>query len=292
MKPKTLLQRAGVLAALLGALAFAAWAGARAWAEDGISVRTTSYGPHAMHLADVYELEAPIGQPAKKHRPAALMIHGGGWSAGTRTDFADLARWIARQGFVAVSVDYRLVPAARWPAQAEDAELAMWWLRENAAALGVDPHRVVVIGGSAGGHLAGWLATSDRTSPRGTPSRANAVISFWGPWDLTVTKLREDARNMIAALVGPRAPRDASPIFKVDGRTAPTMFIHGTADELVPHDQSTRACAALAAAKVRCELVLLEGEGHGLTKHTGQAVKLLERMQAFVGEVLPERAVP
>lgn len=288
MNPNTLVQRAVRLAALLAALAVAAWA--VAGRDEGIAMRTMPYGPHAMHLADVYE--ANSGASPAKPRPAALMIHGGGWSAGTRADFADLARWIARQGFVAVSVDYRLVPSARWPAQADDVELAMWWLRENAATLRIDPRRVVVVGGSAGGHLAGWLATSDRRSPLGTPSRADAVISFWGPWDLSVSGLREDARNMIAALVGPQAPREASPIFRVDARTAPTMFIHGTADELVPHDQSTRACAALIAARVRCELLLLEGAEHGLTRRTAEPAKVLQRMQAFIAEVLPERAAP
>lgn len=288
MNPNTLLRRAARLAAWLAALAVAAWA--IAGRDENVAMRTVPYGPHAMHLADVYE--ANSGASPAKPRPAALMIHGGGWSAGTRADFADLARWIARQGFVAVSVDYRLVPSARWPAQADDVELAMWWLRENAATLRIDPQRVVVVGGSAGGHLAGWLATSDRRSPRGTPSRADAVISFWGPWDLSVSGLRDDARNMIAALVGPQAPREASPIFRVDARTAPTMFIHGTADELVPHDQSTRACAALTAARVRCELLLLEGAEHGLTRRTAEPANVLQRMQAFIAEVLPERVPP
>ncbi|HEX7639255.1 MAG TPA: prolyl oligopeptidase family serine peptidase, partial [Burkholderiaceae bacterium] len=171
----------------------------------------------------------------------------------------------------------------------EDARQAVWWLREHAATLGIDPHRVLALGGSAGALLAGWLGTSDRTDARGTHSRADAVVSLWGPWDLTVVPPREDARHMVDALLGAWPARSASPIFRIDPRASPTLFIHGTADTLVPPGQSTRACEALRASGVHCEVVLLDGEGHG-PAHTDVG-GLLSRIVAFAAKVLP-RPVP
>ena len=254
--------------------------------RNSVSVRSTSYGPHPSQKADVYELQ---GQPpAKASRPAVLLIHGGGWVAGGREDFADMARWFAHQGVVAVSIGYRLTPKAQWPAQAEDVEHAAWWLRENAPAMNIDTERIIAIGGSAGGHLAAWLGTTNKVNAKGTPSRVNLVISLWGPWDLTTANIREDARNMIAALMGPLPARSASPIFHIDSRSAPALLIHGTADELVPPDQSIRACEALKAARVECDLMLLEGEGHELTGNNPAAV--LGRVKRFVTRHMQTRA--
>jgi acetyl esterase/lipase len=249
--------------------------------SSGVTMRTVAYGPLAEQKADVYELASPPAPAAS--RPVALLIHGGGWVAGSRSEFADMARWLAHQGMVPIAIDYRFVTQATWPAQADDVERAVWWLRENAQSLHADPSRVVAIGGSAGGHLAAWLGTTDRQSPQGTPSRVNAVVSMWGPWDLTATNVREDGRNMISALMAGRPAREASPLYRIDGRTAPTMLIHGTRDELVPPDQSTHACEVLRAAKVECDLVLMEGEGHGLTSKNPDLRPLIERLSAFLG---------
>lgn len=247
--------------------------------QDGVGVQTVSYGAQESQRADVYQVPRPADCSAA---PAVVLIHGGGWGAGNRGEFADLARWLAQQGAVAISIDYRLSPKAHWPAQAEDAEQAVWWVREHAQSLRIDPRRVVAIGGSAGGHLAAWLGTTNRLDAQGTPSRVNAVVSLWGPWDLTATNVREDGKNMIAALMGPTAPREASPLFRIDAQSAPTMVIHGTADELVPPDQSTRACEALRAAHVACELMLLPGEGHGFTTKNAEPLAALARMADFV----------
>ncbi|WP_161974522.1 alpha/beta hydrolase [Piscinibacter terrae] len=248
---------------------------------SGVTMRTLAYGPLPQQQADVYEPASPPASAAS--RPVALLIHGGGWVAGSRSEFGDMARWLAQQGMVPIAIDYRFVTQATWPAQADDVERAVWWLRENAQALHADPSRVVAIGGSAGGHLAAWLGTTDHPSPKGTPSRVNAVVSMWGPWDLTATNVREDGKNMIAALMGSRPAQEASPLYRIDARTAPTMLIHGTRDELVPPDQSTHACEVLRAAKVECDLLLLEGEGHGLTSKNPDLRPVIERLSAFLG---------
>lgn len=92
------------------------------------------------------------------------------------------------------------------------------------------------------------------------------MVSIWGPWDLTVTNIRPYAKNMIATLMGEQNPRSASPLVYVDSHSAPALLVHGTQDSLVPPDQSQRACDALRAAKVACELVWLEGVNHRFTK--------------------------
>ncbi|HEY0857017.1 MAG TPA: alpha/beta hydrolase, partial [Albitalea sp.] len=188
----------------------------------------------------------------------------------------------AQHGMLPVAIDYRLAPQSHWPAQAEDVEEAVWWLRENAASLGIDPQRVVAVGSSAGGHLAAWLATTNRTSPRGTPSRPDAVVSLAGPWDLAAANLHADARGMVATLLGAQPARAASPLWRIDSRSAPALLIHGTKDELIPPDQSTRACAALRAAQVDCDLMLLEGEGHVLSSHDADVMARHERIRAFI----------
>lgn len=246
--------------------------------EDVVTVHTITYGKNSLK-ADIYEQK---GEVQNGRKPAVLLIHGGGWSAGSRTEFMELAKWLAQQGAVPIAIDYRLTAnGAQWPAQAQDVEEAVWWIRENASKLHIDPNRVVAIGGSAGGHLAAWLGTTDRRNDNGTPSRANLVVSIWGPWDLTVSNIRQDAKNMIGALMGNQDPQLASPLAYIDSHSAPALVIHGTQDSLVPPDQSIRACDALRTAKVTCELILLEGVNHQFT-NSEDVAKLAIRVKDFI----------
>lgn len=246
--------------------------------EDPVSVHTVSYGQHGLN-ADVYE-QRDLAQSAGK--PAILLIHGGGWGAGNRGEFKDFAKWLTQQGAVSIAIDYRLTTSgAQWPAQARDVEEAVWWIRENAGSLHIDPNRVVAIGGSAGGHLAAWLGTTDRRNASGTPSRVNLVVSIWGPWDLTVSDIRQDAKNMIAGLMGNQNPRLASPLAYIDSSSAPALLIHGTRDDLVPPDQSKRACDALRAANVACELMLLDGVNHRFT-NSEEVARAAMRVKDFI----------
>ncbi len=264
-------------------LAVIAAAGFLAPACAQVTVRSVVYGSSGM-LADIYESRATAPVEGKI---AVLIIHGGGWSAGSRHEFKTLAHWLVQQGTVPILIDYRLTSdGARWPAQARDVEEAMWMIRENAVALRVNPSKVVALGGSAGGHLAAWLGTTDRRNARGTSSRANAIVSIWGPWDLTEPPRRDDAVNMINALMGDLAPRAASPLFFIDANAAPALLIHGARDSLVPPRQSSRACSALRAAKVRCDLVMLPDENHSFAAHPEHVTVVAHRIKQFVAETL------
>ena len=249
-----------------------------------VTKTTLAYGEHGQ-LGDLYrsKLALPLHT-----RPVVLLIHGGGWLLGNREDYASLGNWLAKRGRVALSIDYRLTPqGARWPAQAVDVEEAVWWLREHAQQLNIDPNQVVAVGGSAGGHLAAWLGTTDVVDSRGTHSRVNLVASLWGPWDLSLPLpgWHPAMQQGIRQLLGNSPARAASPLFFIDAHSAPTLFVHGAEDRIINPDQSTRACQALHAAKVACEVIRLPSTGHGFAQDDEENVGIVyNRLLRFINE--------
>lgn len=224
-------------------------------AEDVAPRKTVVIGPHKLKV-DIYE---PVGGK-RFARPAVLMVHGGGWGAGDRSELATLAHSAAQQGVVALSMDYRLTSqGAHWPAQAEDVASVLKWMRGHAGDLGIDGQRIALLGGSAGGHLAAWIARDP--DPK---KRPNLLIVLWGPWDLE--RLPEGGpdwvRPSVAALLNGRPAREASPLFHLADGMPPTLIVHGVDDEIVPIDQSRRACAALREIGNDCTLVELPGQRH------------------------------
>jgi acetyl esterase/lipase len=209
-------------------------------------------------------------------RPAVVLIHGGGMWPGYRADMSHPARELARAGYVAFSVDYRLVDALagrhRWPTQLDDVQRAIRWVRAHAADYGVDPGRVGAYGWSAGGQLAALLGardTCDATAPMGSySSRVACVVVLAGDVDLA-TYTRPPTLHEVVALMGgtpqdvPEHYRDASPLSWIDRRTAPFLVVHGGQDNVVPIDQSHRLMAALRAAEVGVQYVELANAGHG-----------------------------
>ncbi|MCE9564575.1 MAG: alpha/beta hydrolase [Planctomycetes bacterium] len=124
--------------------------------------------------------------------PAVVVIHGGGWSAGDRGQGAFIAELQAQAGYVAATIDYRLAPAHRFPAQIEDCKASVRWLRANAKKYKIDPERIGAIGFSAGGHLACLLGTTTKDDgfdgdggSAEQSSAVRAVVSVAGPTDLT-----------------------------------------------------------------------------------------------------------
>ena len=139
----------------------------------------TYHTPPTGHvLLDLYLPEKAPATPL----PLVVWVHGGGWSKGSKEN-PPLA-WLAAEGYAVASINYRLSWLARWPAQIDDVRAALRWLRANAAKHGLDPGRIAVAGGSAGGHLAATAGT--QAPPAGEPvsSRVGAVIDLYGPADL------------------------------------------------------------------------------------------------------------
>lgn len=219
--------------------------------------------------------------------PAIICIHGGGWRYGNRKDYQGEMERLARHGYVAATITYRLSepdpsgkPRNPFPAQIEDVKCAIRWMRANAEKYHVDPNRIGVTGGSAGGHLSLLAGVTGNSSEfegngghPGISSRVQAVVNYFGPTDmprLYGTSKRVSA--LVASLLDgppekePALYKAASPVNYVSKDDPPILTIHGTADPAVPVDQATEFDAAMKKAGASHTLLLLEGEGHGFSK--------------------------
>lgn len=208
--------------------------------------------------------------------PAIVCIHGGGFRAGTREGYDKLCVTLAQQGYVAVTVTYRLSPAYQFPAAVQDCKGAVRWLRANAAKYQVDPQRIGAMGGSAGGHLALFLGVTrgvkafEGEGNLDQPSNVNCVVSFYGPSDFTQSYGKSvDAHEVLPLFFGGNLEQKrrehiaGSPLNWVTPQAAPTLCIHGTEDKYVAHEQSVWMVDRLKASAVEAELVTLPGAGHG-----------------------------
>ncbi len=212
---------------------------------------------------DVYE---PAGRGTETH-PAVLLIHGGGWTSFDKSTMHGMGQFLARSGFVAFSVDYRLCHGAenRWPAQLDDVQRAVRWVRANAAKYGVNPDHVGAFGHSAGAQLAALLGmeeTRDNSDPALAKysSRVQAVVDVSGPSDFT-TDHDPDGDAFLANFLGadyskhPEVWREASPAFHVSKVDAPFLIMHGTQDPDVPMSQSQELFEKLQSAGVPVSLI-------------------------------------
>ncbi len=235
--------------------------------------------------------------------PVAMYVHGGAWVKGDKAEGAgltDLPELLAR-GYLVASVNYRLAPAARWPAQIEDVKAAVRFLRAEAARFGADPERIGAWGSSAGGHLVAMLGVADPSAGfdssggnTGLSSRVRAVADLFGPTDLSQPPLAASAA--VLALLGPAptaaALAAASPVTYVTPDDPPFLILHGDQDPVVPLSQSLILHEALLAAGVPSTLVVVRNAGHGFQPVGGEiqpSRQELSRMIAdfFDGTVKP-----
>lgn len=229
---------------------------------------------------DNQHLQVNMAQPKEGTGPfpAVVCIHGGGFRAGKREGYDKLLLTLAQHGYVAITVTYRLAPAYPFPAAVFDCKAAVRWLRANAAKYHVDPARIGAMGGSAGGHLAQFLGVT-----AGVPqfegdegnldqsSAVSCVVNFFGPSDFTKSYDKSvDAKEVLPLFLGGdlstkrKEHISSSPLYWVTPNAAPTLCLHGTADEYVAYEQATWIVDKLKAATVEAELVGFEGAGHGL----------------------------
>lgn len=245
----------------------------------------------------IHELKLDLARPHGEGLfPAILCLHGGGWVGGDRQQMEETIKVLAARGYVAVTPDYRLAPRDSFPAAIEDCKAAVRWLRANAVRLKVDSGRIGVLGFAAGGHLACLLGVTDKADgfegKGGNPnesSRVQAVVSFFGPTDLSYPKWDISVRenNLVPFLGGTlekhaEAYRKASPLTYVRKGTPPFLFIHGAEDKIVPPSQSQDMADKLTSVGCKARVLLLEGEGHGL--HGEKLHRGLVEMVAFFDE--------
>jgi len=245
---------------------------------------------------DGQDLSMDIYRPPKHVLGAVLLLHGGGWVGGGRGQMAELAERAARLGFVAASADYRLAPKNRWPAQLQDVQTAVRYLRANADLLHFDQDNIAAVGVSAGGQLSLFLGSVDDSNPKvygGRSSQVGVVGSISGIHDLRLKLTPEGERyRIIEALTGSRqgaAVAAASPILVTSKKTAPTYFIQGSADPLVPPNQTAEAAKHLAKLGVPEKAVTVPGMGHGLTLGVKNQSDALDDMLLWIYDHLPHR---
>jgi acetyl esterase/lipase len=286
--------------------------GGVAFATDGFTSVTRAGGPVPAHLPagrmttltyctqqetrlamDVYEPAAGAARPA----PVALYVHGGGFVFGDRklrglgatlanhagALVPQLRAALNQRGFVVASIDYRLPPLSRWPAQIEDAKCAVRFLRAHAAALGIDPGRIGAWGSSAGGDLVSLLGV---TGPRagfdhgpypGQSSAVQAVVDMFGAADATDLHDSEPfmrAATQVALGSSTRVRRSATPISYLGsganaaagaaGAVPPFLILQPSGDHAVRPRHSVTFAQRLQAAGVPARLVLVQGASHGL----------------------------
>jgi len=231
---------------------------------------------------DGHELKLDIAYPkANKGKiPAIMDIHGGGWVLGDKNP--NEAVTYAINGFVGISIQYRLSTVAKFPAAVQDCKAAVRWVRANAQKYGIDPDKIGVMGESAGGHLVSLIGTSggDPYLEGSGPypeysSKVQAVVDNFGPIDLMTQKDTPspmDPDPTIGPVAGwlgkppqqvPELVKKANPLTYLDPGDPPILIIHGENDSLVPIAQSELFYDALTKAGVKSKLVSVKNAGHG-----------------------------
>jgi acetyl esterase/lipase len=214
--------------------------------------------------------------------PAVIVVHGGSWSAGERSDYPLWNEWLARQGYAVFDIDYRIAPQPNWQTATGDVKCAVSWVKANAARYGVDTARVALLGRSAGGHLALLAAystgkaalPSSCDSATAPDSSVRAVVSFYAPTDLRwgyehpANERVLDGPGKIRALIGgtPGTAAEtlalASVTSHVDERTPPTLLFHGGHDQLVRDENMSLLAERLRQQRVAHRAVFIPYAQH------------------------------
>ncbi|MBC8065893.1 MAG: alpha/beta hydrolase [Chlorobia bacterium] len=230
---------------------------------------------------DIYRPEAAVATKA-----AVLVIHGGAWIGGDKSEMKPLCLEFAKQGVLAASVQYRLAPKTRWPGFYDDVQVAVRYLRENASKLGIDPKRIGSCGASAGGHLALLLGFTDTRDLKSTEyarhsSRVSAVFDIFGPTDMS-RDFPKSYDMLFAAVLGKQKElagaeiKAASPVTFIDRLSAPVFILHGTADPVVPVAQSRWLEQRLRANRTAVEARYIEGMKHEIPISNPAVVKAVQ----------------
>lgn len=238
-----------------------------------VEIRDVEYGKVGERSLKL-DLFAP--EKITKPVPGLIFIHGGAWSGGNRDMYRYYTVKYAARGYVCATISYRLSKEAPFPAAVHDAKCAVRWLRASAVKYHIDPDRIGVIGGSAGGHLAMMVGySSDVPELEGdgghskVSSRVQAIVDFYGPFDLTT----DFARNAgaVKRFLGNRSYAEAkedyekaSPSTYLTKDDPPTLILHGAIDDVVPISQSDVLAKRLGELGVPCVYDRLEGWPHAM----------------------------
>ena len=223
------------------------------------------YDKHPETVLDVYQPKSK----AKGKRPGVIVIHGGGWTGGTKEAvFSGFCLPYLEKGFVVANVEYRLAKAAKAPAAVEDSLNAAQWFFKNAGKYKVDKRRVIVTGGSAGGHLSLMVGLTPKTANLGKPAKVAAVVNFYGITDVGDQLQGVNMRSYAVQWI-PEQPgrfdlaKRVSPMTYVRKNAPPILTLHGDSDKTVPYEHGTAITKALKDAGAEATLLTVPGGGHG-----------------------------
>jgi acetyl esterase/lipase len=245
-------------------------------------------------LMDVYRPEGP------GPHPAVLLVHGGGWLGGSKAGHQWSGQMLARNGYVACAINYRLAPKHPYPAAFDDCQRAVRWIRAHAAEYGIDPDRVGAMGDSAGGHLVALIGVrdtrdnSDRALARFS-SRPEAVVAYYGAFELVrMWQIEMAHRPLTAWLGGPPEGREklyaeASPVSMVTKQAPPFLILHGDSDRVNPEEQSHLLHQALRRHGRESTLLILKGAGHGWAPDSEYGREAETAVLRFLGLHLKKR---
>lgn len=269
--------------------------GAMASDSKRVDIEYAKVGDRSLKL----DLYLPQRDDASSRSPLVVWVHGGAWRAGSK-DNVPLLRWLDH-GFAIASVEYRLSPEAKFPAQVHDIKGAIRFLRARANEFGLDPQRFVIAGGSAGGHLAALVGVSSGIAPlEGTignqvdmRSDVRAIVSFYGASDLQ-TILQQSTEYGLSVRVPalqlflggqpselPEVAKLASPITHVDPTDPPLWLIHGDADPQMPIEQSRQLADLYRQTGLPVDFEVIPGGRHG-----GEAFFAPERLDRIAKGLL------
>src|SRR5688500_3229607 len=244
---------------------------------------------------DIYPPSAVQGRPS----PVVLYVHGGSWISGDKWEIGLAAGELNAKGYLVASVNYRLAPQHKWPAQIEDVKCAVRHLRANASAYNLDPARIAAWGSSAGGHLVSLLGLTDKSSgfdgTGGYPEQSSsvqAVIDMFGPTDLTAFNPDEFAVGIGESVFGvkPGGPTDilvrASPVNYVSAGAPPFLILQCDKDRIVSASQSQILYDKLVAAGAPATLVMVKNADHGFTPSGGPISPSLIELRTIIQDFL------
>lgn len=262
-------------------------------AEDGFRLRLDIYRP----------AEA---KPGDELRPAVIQVHGGGWISGSRVEQGiPLLNHLASNGWIGFNIDYRLSPRATLPDHVIDVKRAIAWVRENADDLNIDPHRICLTGGSAGGHLTALaaLTADDPTLQPGfedADTSVAAAVPFYGVYDMAdiggvyYPELRDWIFRKIVIKRDwesePEAYEAVSPTYRVHAGAPPFLVFHGDRDTLVPVQDARTFVESLRAVSNNDVLyVELPGAEHAFDLIPSvRTVRVVEGIERFLRTAVSE----
>jgi acetyl esterase/lipase len=268
---------------------------------EGISaqldVAYAQYGPRKV-LADLFIPQSPAGP-----KPAIVVVHGGGWLNGDKSKFRALAIRLAQQGFVTAAIEYRLGGEAKFPAGIHDCNAAVRFLRANAQQYSIDPDRIAAVGGSAGGHLVGLMATGwkdDQLQGDGghsnVSSELQAAIVMAGPMQIATGSVAEKSRtgskgSNAIQWIG-RTIDDAKDMYlmadayeRISSDTCPLLFMTGE------HDNPERNAPSrdrLQQAGVVTGIKIYKDGKHGCWNRQPWFDEMASDIAAWLHEQMPE----